>query len=262
MSICKLCGKEYSEDIDSHIVSKFFCNKIKTLGGIRQNGNVNKRLQDGLKVQFLCGNCEELFSGYETYFANNVYNKLFVDDSFKISIDKKIRYFLLSLHWRNLHYFIERSEEFPDTSQLSDIEVTKLKSISEKWRKQLLKEKHFCIFFGNNLIKKVINIDSDQIIMMKEGWIVANDIKVYGKEDSFDEAYSIIAVPKLLIAKRLWNKTTNNALSNSKKNKKTDEKFVIFLEELDKTFIKENRNLSDKQRKKIEQRAKKMSPPL
>jgi hypothetical protein len=104
---CRLCNSEHKELRMSHIVPKMFYEHIKRTsltGGIREVNNPNKRAQDGLKVPFLCENCEELFSKYETYFANSVFMKTIEkpNDFFFESDNYNIRYFLLSIAWRVL----------------------------------------------------------------------------------------------------------------------------------------------------------------
>ena len=75
---CRLCRSENVPLKESHIVSKMFYNVIKKkspTGIMRQVTDPNKGIQDGIKLPFLCDECEELFSKYETYFSNNIYTK-------------------------------------------------------------------------------------------------------------------------------------------------------------------------------------------
>lgn len=71
IGICRLCKQE-CELKDSHIVPKFFYNLIKKnspTGRFRTTDNPNIPYQYGKKLPFLCGDCEEKFSKYETYFS-------------------------------------------------------------------------------------------------------------------------------------------------------------------------------------------------
>lgn len=102
MTCCRLCQSEHASLKESHIVSKMFYNALKKnspIGIMRQTASPNQGIQDGLKIPFLCEQCEELFSKYETYFSNNIYTKT-IQSNGNIEFNSKddnISYFLLSI---------------------------------------------------------------------------------------------------------------------------------------------------------------------
>lgn len=66
MNKCALCGNEAELEL-SHILPKFlfrYQKKSSPTGNIRSVVNPNRIVQDGEKLPFLCGGCEDLFSRY------------------------------------------------------------------------------------------------------------------------------------------------------------------------------------------------------
>ncbi len=112
MQKCRLCGQE-KELRGSHIVPKFFFNLIKKnspTGRMRNGDNPNIPRQDGEKAPFLCADCEEKFSKYETWFSRHVYQSFsgsYGVDSFDSNSDET-HYFALSISWRVVKYIRER----------------------------------------------------------------------------------------------------------------------------------------------------------
>lgn len=72
---CALCGKETQLEL-SHTVPKMAVRTLKktAIGNIRSTENPNKTIQDSEKLYILCGDCEDLFSEKETWFANKVFH--------------------------------------------------------------------------------------------------------------------------------------------------------------------------------------------
>lgn len=73
---CRLCEKESDLEI-SHIIPKFvfkFQKKTSPTGYVRSTENPNRVVQDGIKLRFLCGKCEDLFSKWETKFAGHIFH--------------------------------------------------------------------------------------------------------------------------------------------------------------------------------------------
>lgn len=113
---CALCGQTRELEL-SHIVPKFVIRYLKktSLGAIRNKENINKVVQDGEKHYLLCGDCEDLFSIYETKFANKFFYPYMKDNVKEFSYDSDLYYFLISVSWRSLYLdildFVEHSEE-------------------------------------------------------------------------------------------------------------------------------------------------------
>ncbi|AKL95575.1 hypothetical protein CACET_c21280 [Clostridium aceticum] len=76
MEECALCKKK-AELKNSHIIPKFVTDWIKKTGPtgfLRDTNNAFRlRVQDGLKVHLLCGECEQLFSKHEKIFAEKIF---------------------------------------------------------------------------------------------------------------------------------------------------------------------------------------------
>src|SRR5712672_3294772 len=72
---CKLCSKSSSLEM-SHFIPRFvgkWIKKTSITGFIREHNNPSKREQDTAKEHWLCRDCENRFSEWETAFANNVF---------------------------------------------------------------------------------------------------------------------------------------------------------------------------------------------
>lgn len=104
MSKCALCGNEAKLEI-SHILPKFlfrYQKKSSPTGNIRSADNPNRIVQDGEKLPFLCGECEDLFSRWETSFANNIFYPYEKGEKTEFSYDSDLSKFLASLSFRCL----------------------------------------------------------------------------------------------------------------------------------------------------------------
>lgn len=102
MCRCKLCLQEKPLK-ESHIISKLFFKALKKRSedsSFRNLSVPNRRIQDGIKVNLLCNDCEEKFSKFETYYSNRFLNNISDENSCINTNDDNLRYFLLSLHWR------------------------------------------------------------------------------------------------------------------------------------------------------------------
>lgn len=101
---CKLCKKDAVLEI-SHFIPKFvgkWVKKTSMTGFLRENNDINKRAQDLAKEHWLCGECEDLFSTWETIFANKVFYP-FVDNNKSVChYDDWLSKFCASLSWRTL----------------------------------------------------------------------------------------------------------------------------------------------------------------
>lgn len=99
---CALCRQSKELEI-SHIIPKFVIRYLKktSVGAIRNTQNPNKVVQDGEKHYLLCGECEDLFSIYETKFANTFFYPYMKDNEKVFNYDSDIYYFLTSVSWRS-----------------------------------------------------------------------------------------------------------------------------------------------------------------
>ncbi len=54
-------------------------------------------------MYMLCGNCEDLFSEKETWFANKVFHPYLKKEKTIFEYDKNLAYFITSVNWRSLY---------------------------------------------------------------------------------------------------------------------------------------------------------------
>ena len=140
MEQCRLCKCTDKPLKESHIIPKMFYNELKRNSPthiMRMANNPNRGVQDGLKLPFLCGECEELFSKYERAFSNRIYQKAIANDG-EIKFESKddaLSYFLLSVAWRVIKHIRET-----DKTTLTECELEKMGGIIETWRRILYDE--------------------------------------------------------------------------------------------------------------------------
>lgn len=117
---CKLCLKD-SELENSHFIPKFigkWLKKTSITGYFRESENTQKRKQDIPKQYLLCGDCEDLFSRWETKFANQIFYPYVKDPSIVKSYGPWLAKFAASVSWRTLIYMMsvrnlgEKDENF------------------------------------------------------------------------------------------------------------------------------------------------------
>lgn len=139
MERCRLC-LEMKKLECSHIIPSMFFREVKRKSitkKLRASGNPNKILQDGLKLSFLCSECEDLFGIYETKFSQKYYQKMKKADSDLIidSRDDDLKYFILSIAWR---YQQKYYEDHINYGSFTEEENKKIQDEIEKWREMLL----------------------------------------------------------------------------------------------------------------------------
>jgi hypothetical protein len=160
---CALCRKNKELEL-SHIVPKFVVRYLKktAFGAIRNIENPNKVVQDGEKHYLLCGDCEDLFSVYETKFANKFFYPYMKDNIKEFVYDSDTYYFLTSVSWRSLYLdildFVENADDIGIDLETLDCLIEK----ESRMRKYLLKEEsnvegieHHILFFED--IKEISN---------------------------------------------------------------------------------------------------------
>ncbi len=264
MECCRLCCNKYDTLKESHIVSKMFYNAIKKksiTGIMRQASEPNVGVQDGLKVPLLCGNCEELFSKYETRFSNEIYTQT-IKANGEIQFDSRqdyISYFLLSIAWRVIVYTMENDEGLTFT----DEEKKKINEIIEEWRAILLAENMNEIRKVEQFIIPTKQLKFFQNINFRVHDNVMIDFKTFDKENAFNFAFTIVQVPYFIFITTVWGK------SDSMKQYKVGKRIKVYASQLPKNiektlyqshysqFFEADKKLSDKQRELIEKRVKK-----
>ena len=99
--ICAFCNVE-DRLRESHVLPAFVYRWLRSrsgVGHIRRTDSPNRRVQDGVKLQWLCDDCETLFSGYETAFATKLFYP-WQDGTNRIAYNEWLLSFCVSISWR------------------------------------------------------------------------------------------------------------------------------------------------------------------
>lgn len=179
IGICRLCGNE-RELLTSHIMPSFIFKRMKktsATGYIRFSQNMNKRRQDGLKLPWLCFECEQLFSKYEKYFSEEIFQPIH-DQQKEITYNNMLSKFAASLAWRVLMYFTE-------INHLKHINLQDREATEKRWHDYLLNqnkhpdrhELHFYYLFGQ------IPLDKDTPNNISRYLSRATDLNVFKTQD-------------------------------------------------------------------------------
>ena len=100
---CELCGKQASL-LQSHVLPAFVFKWLKQAGHIRYAGTPNRRSQDGVKKDWLCRECEDLFNSFETPFASRLFHPYDLSRSIRVRYGEWLPKFCASVAWRTLLY--------------------------------------------------------------------------------------------------------------------------------------------------------------
>ena len=115
---CRLCLKQGKLE-NSHIIPSFLYRWLKETSGtgfLRFGRSPNRRVQDGYKDYWLCPNCEDLLSKWETEFAEKVFHPLVSGQASTFQYQDWLLKFGVSLSWRVLLYIKETADlsHFPE----------------------------------------------------------------------------------------------------------------------------------------------------
>lgn len=146
---CALCLKDATL-LESHIIPKFVVNWLKDTGGaIRNSHTPNLRVQDGIKEYLLCVNCEELFSGWEKKFCEQVFFPIHKDEKIaSIKYRKWALKFAVSVSWRTLLHY----QRLHNLSHFSTEQKTLVYEALDIWRSFLLDEIENPKYFEQHLV--------------------------------------------------------------------------------------------------------------
>ncbi|MAX52450.1 MAG: hypothetical protein CMH22_10760 [Methylophaga sp.] len=161
--VCKLCEKNDNLK-ESHFIPKFVGKWIKqtsVTGYIREKNQLHKRAQDIAKEYWLCGACEQLFSGWEREFANKVFYPFVNEGKSVANYDNWMSKFCASLSWRTLTYI--RSKNSKDENDQERKEL--LDAVQEHLRKYLLGETDNLNQYEQHLfpLEKIESTDSHEL---------------------------------------------------------------------------------------------------
>lgn len=262
MPLCRLCHSQVKPLRISHIVPKMFYNVIKEkapTGYMRQSVNPNVSMQDGLKVPFLCNDCEELFSKYESEFAKRIYTDTVSKDGLNVfeSDNDSLAYFLLSVAWRNMQYTSE-----VDNMNLTEKEKLERNRILEQWRLLLLDEKKGQIRKIQQFIVPTKNLIFFQSLPRRVFDNVLLGFKTLDEENVFNFAFSLVQVPYFLFITTVWGKTGAmkqyklGKIIKPRKSELPQNIITVLNNNHIAAFEKARVKLSDKQKKTIDERVK------
>ena len=199
---CRLC-KQKMELQGSHIIPKMFYDLIKRnslTARIRGTDNPNIPIQDGVKIPFLCHECEEKFSNYETGFSRIYRNYAGSFGTAEFDSDSDIlRYFLLSIGWRVLQYLREK-----DIKDLTVEEYEAIDSKLEEWRLALWNEDHESIRKQKQYIIPTTRLSYFNKFPTRRISNIGFDFHPFGPENSFRSAFSTTQIPYLLFLSMVW----------------------------------------------------------
>jgi hypothetical protein len=102
---CAFCDEQKPLK-DSHVLPAFVYRWLRSRSGtghIRNTENVNRRVQDGLKFPWLCGDCEGQFNRYETPFATKIFHPWHAGE-YRITYEEWLLKFCVSVSWRVLKF--------------------------------------------------------------------------------------------------------------------------------------------------------------
>ncbi len=133
---CRLCAGR-SSLIQSHIIPSFVFARQKeasSTGYLRFGQSPNLRQQDGLKLPFLCGSCEQRFNHWETRFATSLFYPFHDRQSPPLHYGTWLAKFSASVVWRAMTYLMELG----CLKNLSADLANEAKQTSEVWKSFLL----------------------------------------------------------------------------------------------------------------------------
>lgn len=144
----------------SHVLPAFIYRWLRgrsVTGHIRSSDNPNRRVQDGLKLSWMCQACETLFSGLETSFATKLFHP-WNSGIYRIPYRDWLLKFCVSVSWRVLRFAHGRNKLAPYTQDQQDL----LHRADARWRAFLVGdvqhpgefEQHLLIF--DNIVSTTV----------------------------------------------------------------------------------------------------------
>lgn len=132
---CRLCGN-YSTLKESHIIPAFIFRWFKdssATGYLRYGMEINKRVQDGIKLHWLCEDCEGRFGEWEKCFSEKIFMPLNKGEGARFTYGPWMLKFAVSVSWRVLSYLHEMGLSHFSSALLGHVE-----NALDTWREFLL----------------------------------------------------------------------------------------------------------------------------
>lgn len=118
LGVCAFCDQT-AVLRESHILPAFVYRWLRGRSGtghMRNTGNPNMRVQDGIKLKWLCDECEGKFSRYETAFVNKVFNP-WNEGNLHVKYEEWLLKFCVSISWRIIEFCYGRNKEHSYTAE-------------------------------------------------------------------------------------------------------------------------------------------------
>lgn len=131
---CAFCAERKKLRM-SHVLPAFIYRWLRSSGHIRNTDQPDKRVQDGLKLPWLCDDCEKLFSTFEAAFATKLFHP-WHNGIHTIEYGEWLLKFCVSVSWRVLRYARGRNK----TKHYPDQQKTLMDEALERWRAFLVDE--------------------------------------------------------------------------------------------------------------------------
>lgn len=134
---CAFCAKP-ARLRTSHVLPAFIFRWLRNRSGrghIRHTDSPNKRVQDGLKLAWLCADCEALFSRFETAFATKLFHPWHAGQH-TVRYDRWLLKFCVSVSWRVLRYARGRNKATTYTEEQQEL----MDRAEARWRAFLVDE--------------------------------------------------------------------------------------------------------------------------
>jgi hypothetical protein len=128
---CGFCGLNAPLH-DSHVLPAFVYRWLKGgsgTGHIRNTDNPNRRVQDGLKLSWLCSACEQKFSRYETAFATKVFHA-WGEGREQLRYSDWLLKFCVSVSWRVLRFARGKNPDHRYTAAQEEL----MDQAEKRWR--------------------------------------------------------------------------------------------------------------------------------
>jgi hypothetical protein len=142
---CRLCHVESQLKL-SHVIPAFvfrWQRESSGNGNLRTNSAPNRRVQDGVKLHWLCDGCETLLSLSEGTFSNRVFHPFIRDAGRPVRYAEWMMHFCTSVSWRVLQYYMTEVKEDKRTAK----QVEQMARAEQAWREVLLgQRKHAGMF--------------------------------------------------------------------------------------------------------------------
>lgn len=176
---CHLCDKNRNL-AESHIIPKFVFRWMKNTGGkyFRSPLNPNRRMQDGEKSYLLCFACEQKFSKYEKWFADNIFFQHLNNYQRFLEYDENLGNFIISILWRRLlinkidgeNYYEDVFSDWKsylDKNEPLSFDNIHLLFLGDKWGDNAQPNEFVHRYFNRTADTNIAVIDGEAIVFAK-----------------------------------------------------------------------------------------------